>query len=307
MNDGEGSILVLGGTGYYGRHVVKSLLAKEESVRVLSRNAAGAQALLGEGVQVVQGDIAAQDAVEKALAGVKAVVVSISALNAKQIRKLRTIELDAMLQVFAAVERIGVPRLVYISVYEPRTDLVSGSEFVIAEIKKEVETALANSALNWTVLGAAPSMEIFFFMLRGNTMMVPGGGPPALPTVSPVDVGEIAAQAVLRSDLAGQRFRMCGPEALSFPEAAERIAAVWGRPIRYFGFPLLPLRIVSNLLRPFNPFLYHMYGAAWLMNHFPAEIVAELPGDHQRLRDTFDYTPSTLEMEAQRRQPSGSA
>ncbi len=35
-------------------------------------------------------------------------------------------------------------------------------------------------------------------------MMVPGGGPEGLPTVSAVDVGEIAAQALLRDDLSGR-------------------------------------------------------------------------------------------------------
>ena len=43
---------------------------------------------------------------------------------------------------------------------------------------------------------AAPSMEIFFAMLRGDTLVVPGGGPPALPTVAASDLGEIAAQAM---------------------------------------------------------------------------------------------------------------
>jgi uncharacterized protein YbjT (DUF2867 family) len=150
------------------------------------------------------------------------------------------------------------------------------------------------------VLGAAPSMGIFFAMIRGNKMMVPGGGPPALPAVSRVDVGEIAAQAVLRDDLAGRRIRMVGPESLSFSEAAERISAVVGRTIEFRKIPLLPLRVVAALTRPFNPFLSYMLSFVTLMKRFPPDLVAQADDDHRRLVKTFSYAPTTVEMEARR-------
>ena len=42
MSQGE-TVLVLGGTGHYGRHIVNSLVAKGVSVRVLSRSATRAR------------------------------------------------------------------------------------------------------------------------------------------------------------------------------------------------------------------------------------------------------------------------
>jgi uncharacterized protein YbjT (DUF2867 family) len=144
-------------------------------------------------------------------------------------------------------------------------------------------------------------MEIFFAMIRGDTMTVPGGGPPALPTVSPADVGEIAAQAVLRDDLRGQRIRMTGPEALSFPEAAKRISTATGKDIKFRRIPLLPLKIVSLITWPINPYLRHLLASARLMNNFPQDVAAQVPQDHQWLVNTFSYTPTTLEMEARKR------
>ena len=119
-------------------------------------------------------------------------------------------------------------------------------------------------------------------------MIVPGGGPPALPTISSHDVGEIAAQAVLRNDLQGRRFRLPGPEALSFPEAARRISSLTRNPVRFMKIPLLPLRIASLLILPVNPFLRYVYWSLKLLNHFPPDIAAEVPRDHQLLRETFD-------------------
>jgi uncharacterized protein YbjT (DUF2867 family) len=307
MHNVEGKpILVLGGTGHYGRHIVQSLLRRAAPVRVLSRNAGNARKILGEVSEIVEGDITAKESVAEALNGVGAAIISVSAFAPKLIRRLKLIERDSVLAVLAEAERAGVSRIVYISTYGTSQDSPRGVNLETARIKSEVENVLARSDFNWTVLGAAPSTHIFFAMIRGDTMMVPGGGPPALPTVSPVDVGEITSQTVLRQDLPGKRFRMVGPEAISFPEAAKRISSVAGRTIRFRKMPLALPKMAYAVTRPLTPFsdvlLYanQMLGFIKLLNQFPQDIIAEVLEVHRLLLDTFDYVPTTLEMEAQR-------
>jgi uncharacterized protein YbjT (DUF2867 family) len=297
-------ILVLGGTGHYGRHIVRSLLKKEEPVRVLSRNTGRARDTLGQEVEIVEGDITSSEAVGRVLDGVRAVVISVSAFSPQLIRRLEAIERDAVLMVLAEMKRREIPRVVYISVYAIQEDLAKELGLKSAPIKLAVENTLAQSDLNWTVLGAPPSTEIFFAMIRGNRMIVPGGGPPALPTISPVDVGEIAAQAALRDDLGGKRFRLAGPEALSFPEAAERISQAAGRPIRFQAIPSILPRIASVVLQPLTPFSDRLFFACRmlryvrLLNQFPPEFAAAAAAAHRLLQETFDYAPKTLEVEA---------
>ena len=304
-------VLVLGGTGHYGRYIVRNLLGKGASVRVLSRNADNARKILGQAPEIVEGDITSRESIIEALNGMSGVIISVSAISFKLFRKVRLIERDSVLLVMAEAEKMGVSRIVYVSIYDIKLELPEGMDDFdfrreIAKIKYEVENALAGSDLNWTVLGAPPSMEIFFRMIRGHNMIVPGGGPPALPTVSPVDVGEIAAQAVFRDDLHRKRFRMVGPEAISFPEAAERISSVVGKTIRFRKIPLLLFKIARAITRPFTPFsdvilfINQMLGFIKLLNQFPQDFIAEVPEDHRLLLDTFDYVPTTLEMEAQR-------
>ncbi len=72
-------ILVLGGTGHYGRPIVRSLLRMGRPVRILSRNAANARQTLGDSVNIVQGDVTSRESRIRAQAGVGAVVISISA------------------------------------------------------------------------------------------------------------------------------------------------------------------------------------------------------------------------------------
>ena len=296
----EPPVLVLGGTGHYGRQIVRALLERGQPVRVLTRSASNARRVLGAGAELLEGDITHRASIDKALQGVVSVVISISAFSPKLIRQTKQIERDAVLAVLEGASAAGIDRAVYISVYEIRQEVVDELSFDTARLKGQVEDALTRSDLNWTVLGAAPSMELFFSLIRGERLMVPGGGSPSVPTVAPADVGQIAAQAAWRDDLASQRFRMVGPAAISFSEAARRISAVTGRPLHLRAIPLLPLRIAAAASRPFYPYLHALVSSMRLLHSFPPDIVAQVAQDHQRLLDTFEYTPTTLEMQAQR-------
>ncbi len=297
-DDKKKFILVLGGTGHYGRHIVHSLLAKGESVKVLSRNTQKGREVLGEKPEIIEGDITSRKSIIESLEETKAVIISVSAMSRKLIRKTKLIERDSVLMVLEEARNAGISRIVYISVYDIRKSVVDKLNILQGKLKIEIEEFLARSDFNWTVMGAAPSNDIFFSMIRGNTMVVPGGGPPALPTISPIDLGEIIAQAVIRTDLARKRFRLTGPEAISFSEAAERISNITGKQIKYRKIPLLPLKIASILTWPFNPYIWHLSKFVKLLNKFPQDIVAEVPNDHNILKETFNYTPTTLKTSA---------
>jgi uncharacterized protein YbjT (DUF2867 family) len=295
-------IAVFGGTGHYGSKIVESLIAKGEPVRVLSRNAEKARQTLGDEAEIIEGDLTSSEAIVQTLTGAKAVVIAVSAWTRHTIKQIKAIERDAVLTIFAEAKNTGIDRVVYLSGYDMREDVLRELNLLrFGEIKLEIECTLRESDFNWTVLGCAPSLELLFAFLRHGKMTVPGGAPPGVPTISQDDVGEIAAQTVLRNDLSRQRFRLTGPEALSFPEAAKRISEITGEPIRFGKIPLLPLNIISLAMWPFNPYLRYIFWSVKMLNNFPQDLAERVPQDHQLLLDTFDYTATTFEMEAQKR------
>ncbi|KAA3624618.1 MAG: NAD-dependent epimerase/dehydratase family protein [Bacteroidetes bacterium] len=289
-------IMVFGGTGFYGRQVVKSLLDLGQSVKVMSRSSQKARQILGEQVAIFEGDVTNHSDIVNSLKDVKAIVLCLSAVNFKLIRKRQQIERDAVLDIMEEAEKAGIERLVYFSGYEMRPEVLKTLKIPdFGSIMMEIEGEIKRSAFNWTILGAPPSFEVFFAFLRNGKLAVPGGGKNPIPTVSPFDVGKIAAQTVLRTNLAGKRIRMPGPQANSFPEVAKKMSAITGQKVKHIAIPITAIRIVSILAYPFTPFPRFLYKSLKLLNNFPEDLIEKVPDDHQFLLENFDYEPITLE------------
>jgi uncharacterized protein YbjT (DUF2867 family) len=294
-------IVVFGGTGHYGSRIVGKLLDKNEIVRVLSRDALKAKAILGDGAEVIEGDVTDRDTVVESLQGARAILIALSAMNIKSIKRMKEIERDAVLMIMDEAGKAHIDRLVYLSGYEIREAILKKLNIKLGEIKLEIEKEIRESGFNWTILGCGPSFELFFALLRNNRLAVPGGGMNRVPVISPEDVGEIAAQAVLRDDLSGKRFRLTGPESISFPEAAERMSAITNKQIKHIKLPLVAVKVVSLIVSPFTPFVSFIYGSLKLLNNFPSDLAMNVPEDHRVLLETFAYVPVTFDDEIKKR------
>lgn len=302
MNTENKKIIVFGGTGFYGRKVVEKLVNKEQSVKVVSRNIDTAKKIVGDKVEIFQGDVTEKGIIEKSLKNVSAIVICLSAMSNKLIRKMKEIERDAVFDIIEEARKANISRLVYMSGYEIRKQLLEDLKILeFGEIKIEVEEKIRQSDLNWTILGDAPAFEMFFAFTSKGRMTVPGGGLKAFPTISPEDVGEITAQIVMRNDLHGKRIKLTGPKAYSFPEVAKLITEISGRKIKHMAIPLSIINIVSFILIPFAPFVRYLYKSLKMLNNFPKDLADNVPIEHRFLRETFDYEPKTLEMEIQTR------
>ncbi len=290
-------IMVFGGTGFYGRQVVKSLLDMGQPVKVMTRSAEKARQTLGEKVTIFEGDVTNHSAIVNSLKGVKAIVLCLSAVTFKLIRKRRQIERDAVLDIMEEAEKAGIKRLVYFSGYEMRPEVLERLKIPdFGAIMIEMENKIKTSSFNWTILGAPPSFEIFFAFLRKGQLAVPGGVKNPIPTASPQDVGKIAAQTILRNDLSGKRIKLPGPKAYSFPEVAKMMSEITGQQIKHMAIPITVIRIVSILAYPITPFPRFLYKSLKLLNNFPKDLVERVEDDHQFLLDNFDYEPVSLEM-----------
>ncbi|HOU69752.1 MAG TPA: NAD(P)H-binding protein [Paludibacteraceae bacterium] len=295
-------IIVYGGTGYYGRKVVEKLVNKGQSVKVVSRNLDTAKKIVGEKVEIFQGDVTNRATIIESLKNVDCIVICLSAMSNKLIGKMKLIERDAVLAIMEEAEKAKISRLVYMSGYEMREQLLKDLKIPeFGAIKIEIESKITQSNFNWTILGDAPAYEIFFAFVKNGKMTVPGGGFNAIPSISAEDVGEITAQVAIRNDLKGKRIKLTGPEAFTFPEVAKRISEISRKRIKHMAIPLVIINVVSFILIPFAPFVRYLYKSLKMLNNFPKDLAENVPKEHRLLREMFDYEPITLDMEIQKR------
>jgi dihydroflavonol-4-reductase len=108
-------ILVTGGTGFLGRHLVERLLEAGERVRVLAR--APDADLEGAGAEIHPGSLLNREALDRALAGVERVYhcAGLVSRDRTHARKLYEIHVDGSRALLEAAKAAGVKRVVVAS------------------------------------------------------------------------------------------------------------------------------------------------------------------------------------------------
>jgi uncharacterized protein YbjT (DUF2867 family) len=230
-------VLVTGGTGRVGSQLVKALLGRGASVRVLTRNR---EASLPAGVEAAVGDLLNPDSIRTALDGADKLFLHVSAAAD---------ELTQALLAVAVARQSKVKHLTHMSIYQ--AERFPDVPHIIA--KYVVETALKAFEVPFTILRPA------YFFQNDLALKATLTGPGLYPTpigsagIAAVDVRDIADAASLSlttNGHAGKTYNLVGPAPLSGPAAA----AVWGeglgKPVRYAEPPLEAFEEELRRVRP---------------------------------------------------------
>ncbi|MGW1077179.1 SDR family oxidoreductase [Streptomyces sp. NPDC002537] len=206
------NILVTGGTGTLGGHVVPLLRAAGCTVRVLSRqNRAGA-----DGVEYVTGDLLKDEGVEAAVEGVEIVLHLAGGPKGDD---------EATRNLVRAAASAGVRHLVYISVIG--ADRIPLGYFAA---KLGAERAVSDSGIPWTTLRAAQfhdlALKVARTMAKLPVLPAPGGL-----RWQPVDAREVAARLVelALGEPAGLVPDLTGPAVYGLDELARGYLQACGK------------------------------------------------------------------------------
>ncbi|PON18590.1 epimerase [Candidatus Entotheonella serta] len=119
MLDQYRHILVTGGLGFVGRHLVRALSQLEKQVRVLDLNVAMAEPDVPTGVDLVKGDVRVAEEVRAACEGID--LIFHTAANANGSISVQDLRFDfetnvlGTLNILDAAKDVGIQRLVYMS------------------------------------------------------------------------------------------------------------------------------------------------------------------------------------------------
>ena len=225
-------ILIVGATGLVGSATLGQLTARGVPVRALVRGAEKAATLAGPGVETMVGDLEQPGSLDAALDGVTRALL-ISPLHPRQV--------EWQGNFVEAARRVGAVHVVKLSGLgtAPDSPLRSGRWHA------QTERHIAEAGLPWTYLRPPFFMQN---LLRSATAIAAQGVLVAAMQagkIAMVDARDVAAVAVAALTLdghVGKTYTITGPEALSFQEVAQKLAAATGRPVTYQDVPPATMR-----------------------------------------------------------------
>ncbi|QGW66549.1 NAD(P)H-binding protein [Lysobacter soli] len=235
-------VVILGGTGFVGRHLVARLLQGGDRVTVLSRGVdAAKRRLKPQGASLIEGDVADADFLAAVLDDADAVVNLIGILNEKGDRG------DGFERVFVgitdalidAMQRMGVRRLLQMSALN-----AGRGESHYLQARGRAEQHVRASGLDWTLLRpsviAGPGDGLFcrFDGLLKFAPVLPIGRADA--RFQPVWVGDVVqafARALEEPRSIGQSYDLVGPDVMTLKQIVKLAARGRGRHRVVLGLP----------------------------------------------------------------------
>jgi NADH dehydrogenase len=227
-------VLVTGGSGFVGRHVVAHLAAAGHFVVVLTRRRARVRhLLLLPTVQVVEGDPFDAATLARLTRGMTAAVNLVGVLHARGRDTFERVHVELPRALAAACRSTGVTRIVHMSALRAHPDAPSA----YLRSKAAGEAAITSSGLAATIFrpsvifGREDAFLNMFAQLARWFPVIPLAGAQA--RFQPVYVANVATCFVRALDdngTIGEAYDLCGPKVYTLEEIVRTVADIAGHP-----------------------------------------------------------------------------
>jgi len=227
-------VLVTGGAGFTGSHLVPLLVEHGHDVTCLVRKKAQAQEVERAEAKAVWGDLADRDSLRKAMNGCKVLfnVASIGFGHAPNI--------------VAAAREAGVERSIFTSTTAIFTSLPASSKAV----RLAAEKVITQSGLAWTIL--RPTMiygtgqdrnmcRLIRYLAKWPVIAIVGPGTFLQQPIHVRDVAKGLLAAAERPGTVGQAYNIAGAAPLSFNQIIDTVCTALGRRVAKLHLPAKPL------------------------------------------------------------------
>lgn len=237
-------VLVLGGSGFVGRHVCEQMARLGWQITVPTRRAAHAESVQSlPGLTVIEASVHNPADLARLMPGHDAVVNLVAVLHGNE-ERFEQVHVDLPGQIANAMKKAGVQRLVHISALG--ADLQGPSMY--QRSKARGEAVLHNAGLALTVLrpsvifGAEDKFLNLFADLQAVLPFMPlAGSGTRFQPVWVADVARAVVACLQKPDTIGQTYELCGPDVLTLGQLVQQ-AGQWagvnhgrGRPV--IGLP----------------------------------------------------------------------
>lgn len=240
------NVFVAGGTGFVGTELIVRLVRAGHQVRVVTRDARHADALLPlSSVEVGAGDVYDIDFLRRSLIGCDVAINLVGALHAPGAggSGLRRVHVELTAALLTAMAEAGVPRLLQMSALQASVQGVS--QYLRTKGEAEELLRSAPQRLQWTIFrpsvifGAGDSLTCRFARLARRT----GGWLPlarAQARFAPIHVADVVSAMIcaLHGGATNhQTYELCGPDVLTLEQIVRLSAAAARAPCHVLQLP----------------------------------------------------------------------
>ena len=238
-------ILVIGGAGFVGRHIVARLVGQGHRVTVPTRHRARAgHLILLPTVEVVESHVGSDDALDALLRGQDAVINLVGILQGSRGtpygREFAQAHVELPKRIVAGCVRQGIRRYLHMSALgaDPK------GPSMYQRSKGDGEAAVRASSLDWTIFqpsvifGPEDRFLNTFATLARFFPVLPIGG--ADVRFQPVWIGDVAqafVNALGNRDTYRKTYELVGPRVYTLRELVQFAAAASGRPRPVLALP----------------------------------------------------------------------
>jgi len=292
-----GTICLIGGSGFVGRHLAAQLSSAGWSVRIPTRHPQRQRDLcVLDGVQLSAADIHDAQALRELCRDCAAVINLVGILNEKghDGRGFQRAHVDLAEKIVAVCREQSVPRLLHMSALNADAHETHSHYLRTKGMAEDLVHAAATQGLQ--VTSFQPSVifgpgDSFFNRFGALLKIIPAAFPLACPDAlfAPVYVGDVAAafvKALTTPATLGQRYALCGPTRYTLRQLVEYTARTLGLHRHIIGLSPALSSVQSRVFEylPGKPFSRDNYWS--LQKHSVCN--APFP-------TVFGITPSSLE------------
>jgi len=248
------TVLVCGGTGFIGSHIVRRFLKRGHKVLVMTRNPEQARGKVPAGVDLRPGDTADTASLERAMTGVDTVVAAVQFPNhpVEKPSKGHTylqVDGEGTARLVAAAQKSGVQRFIYLSGAGTRPG--RSEPWFVA--KNMAEKAVRESGMAYTIIRPSwvygpedRSLNKFATFARVLPFIpVIGNGKTKVQPVHVDDVAEAIAASLETPAAHNKVYELGGPQELSMDEIITTMLRTMGKRKPLIHHPVWFMKLVT--------------------------------------------------------------
>ena len=251
-------MLITGGTGFVGSHLIKRLIDEGHKVRcVIREGSKKIDRIKGLGAEIVHGDVTDADSLIDACKGIDTIIHLVGIIQEEKGMTFQSIHVDGTRNLVNAAKKNNV-RLFY---YQSANGADKDGKTAYYKTKAEAEEIVKASGMDYIIF--RPSLiygdgDQFVLRLKKiihDAPVIPiiGSGESLLQPIFIDDLVACLIKAITTPQLKNRIFCIAGPEQIRFKDVVIRIADAMGVKRPSFHVPVFLMRPAAMLMEAILP------------------------------------------------------